>query len=350
MLLSGQECREAEARLPGGVKVRLPLEEACRRGDWVSCGVKKDAGDDPDVTDGLLICARVSRRDDGAFCLSGGEGVGKVTRPGLKLSVGEDAINPVPRQMILEAAKQSCRALGYEGGLDIAVYVPGGQEAAAKTFNGALGIVGGISILGTTGIVEPMSERALVESIRVEIQFYRENTGRWLLAVPGNYGEAFVEEQGLAEGIRPVKCSNYVGEMLDAASELGMEGVLLVAHAGKFVKLAAGMLNTHSSYGDARMEILCAHAVRAGASAGLARRILDCVSSDAALELLQEAGLLDRTMASVTETAGRHLRRRAGDGMAAEAVVYSQPYGILGKTSGAERLLEKIRGQACGRG
>ena len=261
MLLTGKRVDTISIATPKGVILDLPVEDVTVDADGVKCAVRKDGGDDVDVTHGSLIYSEVRRNDSGGITIDGGAGVGRVTRKGLDQPPGNAAINRVPRSMIHEALDDVRLSLGYTGGLDAIISIPNGLELASRTFNPRLGIKGGISVLGTSGIVEPMSEEALVNTIRTEMNMRAANGSNVLLVVPGNYGKDFTE--GLP-GVDPeyaVKCSNFVGEMLDHACELGKD-VILVGNLGKLVKLAGGVMNTHSRNADCRMEIIAANAAR----------------------------------------------------------------------------------------
>lgn len=194
MLLGGKPVTKVELMTPKGILLHLELEDVILGQGEASCAVRKDAGDDPDTTNGILVYARVQISDSPGIVIDGGVGVGRVTRPGLSQKVGEAAINPVPKAMILRAAEETADRFSYEGGLLITISVPAGVEIAKKTFNPRLGIVGGISILGTSGIVEPMSEKALVESIRVEMKQHAAQGEEYLLVTPGNYGADYLRE------------------------------------------------------------------------------------------------------------------------------------------------------------
>lgn len=342
MLLTGRRLDRVEFSTPGGIRLTLPVEEIRTEAGSASCAVRKDGGDDPDVTTGTLIFASVSRRDEPGVAIDGGPGVGRVTKPGLDQPVGAAAINSVPRRMIREGVEEVRRLAEDGGGLSVVISVPGGEELAKKTFNPRLGIVGGISIIGTTGIVEPMSERAIIETIRVELRQRRESGAAYALLTPGNYGSDFIRD-GL--GIDPaiaVQTSNFIGDAIDICRELGFRGALLAGHVGKLVKLAGGMLNTHSQYGDCRMELIAAHAAAEGLAAARIGEVLQCVSCDDALRVLREAGLRERTMERLMGRIAFHLRARAGEAMETGAITFSKVYGELCRTANAKALIRKI--------
>ena len=356
MLLSGDEVRQVRLMTPKGIELYLDVEEIRRGPGSVRCGVRKYSGDDPDVTDGLLICAEVKKEEPEAPLLaltgseqedririSGGEGVGRVTRPGLEQPVGEAAVNKIPRQMIREAVREICEKYGYSGGVHVTLTIPGGERVAEKTFNPRLGILGGLSILGTTGIVEPMSEKALTDTICLEMRVLKENGHDCCIVTPGNYGSDFLKEKMGMDLSLAVKCSNYIGEAIDDAAMLGMKGILLVGHVGKLVKLAAGVMNTHSRQADCRMEVLASHAAMAGADRDTVTQIMGCINTTEAIRILKERELLVPVMGTVTERIREALRRRAGENLSVGAVMFSTEDGILGKTEEADVLLEQIR-------
>ena len=342
LLLTGSTPASLALLTPGGIRVEVAPIFCRMEGDRAVCAVKKDAGDDPDVTDGMQILAEVKKTDSG-IRIDGGTGVGRVTKPGLDRKVGEAAINTVPRQMITSAVKDVCEQAGYLGGLEILISVRGGEEAAKKTFNPMLGIEGGISILGTSGIVEPMSERAIVDTIGTQIRQAASLGAKKLIALPGNYALDFLHAQLPDISAYPViKCSNYLGETLDMASLCGMEELLLVGHIGKLVKLAGGIMNTHSRMADCRQELFCAHAALCGAGQELCRALMLQPTSDACLTLLEDAGLIAPVLESLLDAIQRHLSRRAEE-MRVGAVIFSNTRGLLGMTEQAERMIREWR-------
>ena len=346
MLLSGEVIQQVRLMTPKGVELDLEVEQIERRQHGVRCAVRKDSGDDPDVTNGIYVYAEVRKEPEPGIYLDGGEGIGRITKKGLEQPVGAAAINRVPRQMILEAVKEQSIRYGYQGGLSVIISAPEGKKLAAKTFNPRLGIENGISILGTSGIVEPMSEKALTDTIFLEMKMLKENGIDRCCVVPGNYGRDFLAEQLGVDTDQAVKCSNYIGETIDAAVNLEMRSLLLIGHIGKLIKVAAGVMNTHSRQADCRMEVLAAYAAAEGASAECVQAILSCITTMEALELLKEKGILSGVMERVMERIEFHLCHRAGGSLQVEAIVFSTEDGILGKTKRAEALLKKIRAGA----
>lgn len=349
MLLTGSVKDEIEIITPGGTVFRTEVKDIFREGNRVRCAVVKDGGDDPDVTTGLHVTAevRAEERGDGALeiQIEGGPGVGRVTLPGLDQPVGNAAINRVPRQMIEKELSEVAEILDFRGRIRVILSVPGGEAAAERTFNPRLGIEGGISILGTTGIVEPMSTRAILDTIRVELN-QRKALGDRIAAVsPGNYGLNFMKETYGYDLNRSVKCSNYVGDTVDMVREMDFRGMLLTGHIGKLIKVSGGIMNTHSKEGDARMELLAAGVIRAGGSMDTLRGILNCRVTEEALGIIQaeSPALLRTSMESVMDRILYYLRKRAGEELPVECILYSNEFGLLAASPGAMDMLEKLR-------
>ena len=367
---------------PKGVLVEADalVCETGRDPDYAVCAVKKDGGDDQDVTNGLMIYARAEWIEKNNIVIECGEGIGTVTKPGLSVPVGEKALNPVPRKMIEDAVREIFSEYTEEGnraatgeeyassdfsGLKITLTIPEGEKAARSTFNERLGIVGGISIIGTSGIVEPMSKKAFADAVCLEIRQQAELGKKRLILTPGNYGEDFIRKLESADIINGEKaipyngnttdfhgycyeekepenmsgkvfftedlgtvaiteaarnlndyslvvCSNFIGEALDEAIADGFTDVLLIGHAGKLVKLAGGIMNTHSRMADCRMELICAHAAIQGAGAELCKRIMETSTTEAAFSLIREESeeLLQRVLNSLLSAIQFHLKER----------------------------------------
>lgn len=376
MLFSQESIPIVRLTTPKGFTLFLePLEEKWSQKE-ACCAIRKDAGDDPDVTDGLLVYASVRKcgREEAkrrmklfypegrkeapketerlknsedfraAVCIRGGIGVGTVTLPGLEQPVGAPAINPVPRDMIIKEVQAVCKEYGYKEGIEVTISAPAGVELAEKTFNPRLGIQNGISILGTSGIVEPMSEKALVATIELEMR-QKAADRKYLLITPGNYGVNYLKNHFPFGPEAAVKCSNYVGQTIDMAVNMELEGVLFVAHIGKFVKVAGGIMNTHSREADARMEILSSCAVKAGINGDRARQILSCVTTDEGLRVISESGVWEKTMDILITQIEYYLNHRAQNRLKAGAVVFSNVFGELGRTKAVPELLERMESE-----
>lgn len=337
MLLTGGRVEEISVLTPKGIPVAVPVLEISSGPDGVRCAVRKDGGDDCDATDGALIFARVSKRDAG-ITVDGGEGVGRVTKPGLDQPVGSAAINSVPRRMIAAEIGAECRAAGYGGGIFVLIFVPDGARIAERTFNPNLGIRGGISILGTSGIVEPRSLQALVDSIGVEMRVAAASGARELILTPGNYGEEFLGAMADLRPVPHVTISNFFGDALDFAAAYGFETILIVSHIGKLVKLAGGIMNTHSACADCRAELFTVHAALCGAPAELLRQLMDCPTTDGCVELLRAAGLLPEVLDRLLERIQYHLDRRSRGAFRVGAVAFSRESGLLGVTQTGQKI------------
>lgn len=343
MLLGQKKTDETDLMTPKGILLHLELHDVHTEENAVTCAVRKDAGDDPDTTNGILVYARVEKCPQmSGITIDGGKGVGRVTKAGLSQKVGEAAINPVPKAMILKAVEDAADRYHYEGGLKVTIFVPEGEKIAQKTFNPRLGIKGGISILGTSGIVEPMSEKALIESIHVEMKQHFSQGERYMIVTPGNYGADYLREHMDLPFEKNIKCSNYVGETIDMAVNMGVKGILFISHIGKFVKVAAGIMNTHSHSADGRMEVLCAAAIRSGAEVSCAREILACNTTDEALHVLDKYHILQKAMEDVTSHIQFYLDHRSYQQILLGAVIFSNEFGYLGQTKHAAELITLI--------
>ena len=353
MLLTGHRKNQITIETPGGISYTAEIIDIHIGEHCASCAIVKDGGDDPDVTTGMKIYSKVSLTEEAdgkcaVLHIDGGEGIGRVTRPGLDQPVGNAAINHVPRAMIAKEVSEVCALLDYRGGLDIVISVPGGEALAARTFNPRLGIVGGISILGTSGIVEPMSSQALLDTIRVELNQRRAEGYDSVAVTPGNYGRDYMKRRYGYDLDRSVKCSNFIGQTIDMAAELGFQRILLTGHIGKLIKVAGGIMNTHSREADARMELLAAFALRSQVPAECARRILDCLNTEEALALLQESGKLQEVMDYAMERICFYLDKRAGQRLEIACIMYSSEFGELARSREAEKwfiLLEQEAAQ-----
>ena len=348
MLLSGSKKESIRLLTPKGMELALAVEDIYLSPDCVRCAIRKDSGDDPDITRDTLIYAEVRKTEAVGIVIDGGQGVGRVTKPGLDQPVGAAAINSVPRRMIRENVEEVCGLLGYTGGLRVVISAPDGETLAKKTFNPRLGIEGGISILGTTGIVEPMSSQAILDTIRVELRQRRAEGYAYVAVAPGNYGLDFMKQAYGYDLDKSIKCSNFIGNTIDMAVEEGFQKLLLTGHIGKLIKVAGGIMNTHSKEGDCRMELITASAIRQGVSAQTACEILACVTTEEAVRILETTGKRKVVMEDAMEHICYYLNKRAMGKMQIDCIMYANEFGELAKSKGAEQwftLLAQEQGQ-----
>lgn len=342
MLLTGERIPEVSVILPGGEEVIFHINNIDIKDKSVSCSVTKDGGDDPDATTGLEIFSCVKKTESG-FVIDGGNGVGRVTEEGLRCAVGEAAINPVPRKMIKENVLKIIKREGYTGGMEVVISVPGGEETAKHTFNGMLGIKGGISILGTTGIVDPMSEQALIDTIKTSVDREKTKDPNTILIAPGNYGEEFCKNYLELDITRSVQISNFVGEALDYIRYRGFKEILFAGHTGKLIKTAAGIMNTHSLYADGRMEIIGVYSAMAGATPEMVKKIMKCVTTDKAFDVIKDEPYFQTVKESILEASLAKLRRRLRDEVRIEVVMFTSDHDNVIMSDGAEELIKKFR-------
>jgi len=343
MLLTKNPIASVSIQTPKGIEVEAKVLEPAISLKSAKCAIKKDAGDDPDVTHEMLVFAEVALDEGSQITITGGEGVGTVTRKGLDQPVGASAINRIPRQMIAQEVLSVCNLNNFDGGLLVTISIPNGEQIAAKTFNPQLGIEGGISIIGTSGIVEPMSTQAILDTIETGMKMLHAEGAKQIVLTPGNYGTHFLLHNSEI-AIRPaVKISNFVGESLDMAALYGFEEILVVGHVGKLIKLSCGVMDTHSKTADCRMEAFALQAALAGGSVELLNRILNCVTADDAIEAISKEDLQDQVMQGALDAADKYLRRRTQDAFPVGVVMFSNQHGNLGVSANAERILEGWR-------
>ena len=340
MLLAGERVATVRIDTPKGVVLELEPLEVELAEQYVSCAIRKDSGDDPDDTNGVLVFAMVEKVAEPGVHIEGGVGVGRVTKPGLACAVGGPAINPTPRRMITAEVGSVMEQAGYREGLLVTISIPEGVEIAKKTFNPRLGIIGGLSVLGTSGIVEPMSEKALIETMYVEMRAQKARGNKHLLVFFGNYGEDFTRDVMQLDLEGAVTCSNFVGELLDYAVFLGFETLLLIGHSGKLVKLAQGVMNTHSKYADCRTELFALEAMFHGASIEVGQEIYHCLTTDEVTKILKREQIFEPVMDKVTERIDFYMQHRVHGKIKTAAFMFSNVYGILGKTKAADELIQ----------
>ena len=356
MLLTGKRKTEITIETPKGIPYTAQLVDIVRSEKEVSCAVEKDGGDDPDITTGILIYAKVSygvlsleeKQGSPQIVIDGGIGVGRVTKPGLDQPVGNAAINHVPREMIEKEVLQVCSLMDYKGSLMVEIFVPEGEHLAEHTFNPRLGIVGGISILGTSGIVEPMSNQAILDTIKVELNQRMAQGYDYVAVSPGNYGLDFMKKTYGYDLDKSVKCSNFIGATIDMAIELGFQKMLLTGHIGKLIKVSGGIMNTHSKEGDCRMELIVASAVKCGVEVKYLKQILECVTTEEAVRILNECKKRQEVMDYAMERICYYLNKRTKGKMKIDCIMYANEFGELAKSKEASEwfsLLEQEQEQ-----
>ncbi len=324
MLLSGEVIEEIALKTPAGIELQLSLHDIIITREMVKCAVVKDSGDDPDVTNGIKVYAKVTRNKNLGLQIVGGIGVGRVTKKGLQVAVGEAAINPVPMQMIREEA---LALLADNQDYTIEISVPEGVEIAQKTFNERLGVIGGISILGTSGIVVPMSDEAFKEALALELSILKERGVKEMVLTPGNYGENFIANHLPHATERTVTTSNFIGYMLHEAVRFEMQKVILVGHIGKLIKVAGGIFHTHSSVADGRNEIFAAHYMQFSGDVEGFRGIMQSNTTEEAIEYVKSVQFFNHLCNIIKMRCLQHIKNK----MEIEVIIFSQERGLLGK-------------------
>lgn len=341
MLASQSQVKEVFIDTPAGIRVEMKVVAAAFEKNKASASIIKDAGDDPDVTDGLKITAEVKRikknkkLKTSQLLIKGGKGIGKVTKPGLQLDPGQAAINPVPREMIKKSVLDVFPKNNY---FEVLISAPEALEIAAKTFNPKLGIKGGISILGNTGIVEPMSESAYKESLALELKQGFSLGIKKFVFVFGNHGKNKALELGF-DSKQIIRMSNFVGFMLEQAAELKIEEIIIIGHIGKIVKIAGGIFNTHSKIADARCEILAAHTALVGAEQKIIKDIFNLNTAESAADYLISKNLA-QILNNIAEAVAVKTAERLANKIKVKAVVFSFNQGIIALSKDAEEDFE----------
>lgn len=350
-LLDGEKIKETKVEALNGETLTIPIKKIRQRGNFCTAVVEKYSGDDPDVTNGIDICVKVkilkrdenfSKIDRGYYLndilIYGSHGVGVVTKKGLQCLVGKSAINPGPIKMIENTVKDIVQERNVK--VEINIYVPLGREKAKKTFNEKLGVIGGLSILGSTGVLNPMSEEALKQSLYAELKVLKENkNGDWVIFSFGNHGKKYCEEHGLDKE-RIIVMSNYVGFVLESAVELGFKRMILVGHIGKAVKIAGGIYNTHSRVADCRMEIMGANAFLVGEKNENIMKILKANTVEEACEYIEKKELFYL----IADKAGQKAREYIRDeNIECEVMLFAFSGKELGHSKNFYKLIDEVQ-------
>ena len=334
--LTGKPVDRVVIPTPIGMRFEIPVKDSRKLEDGTAVAtVVKNAGEDIDVTNGLDITAAVKLTDDGKITIKSGEGVGKVTKLGLQVQVGEAAINPVPQKMIIDAVKE---ALPVGKGAEVTITVPEGAKVAEKTLNAKLGIVGGISILGTTGVVKPLSLEACRRSLVPQIDVAVARGYARVFFVPGNIGERITKALFKVPDDQIVQTGDFVGYMLEKAVEKGVKEIVFLGHSGKMVKLAAGIFNTHYKMGDARNEVVAAYAASEGADNKTVNAILSSNTTDESTALLTKVNLVRPTYDKIAKRIYARFVERTQNKIKFNVIIVSMEGKILGMDENARGL------------
>lgn len=342
MLIENKIINCIKIKTPAGIEIFIDVIDCEIKENYAVCSVIKDSGDDPDVTNGIKISAKAIKTDFG-ISVDGGKGIGRVTKKGLCVEVGKAAINPAPMTQIKSAVKEISEKYNYFGGFNIIISAENGEEISKKTFNPALGIVGGISILGTSGIVEPMSEKALIDTIKIEVDLKYEENKEIICISPGNYGIGFAMNNYNIDLNKCVKCSNFIGETLDYCVYRGFKKILLIGHGGKLIKLAGGIMNTHSSIADCRQEIFAAHSALYGLKSDIIKKIMNAVTIDECIDILDEfSDKKDLILNSIRDKIQYHIYKRLKNTACVEFIIFTLDKGEIIKTENAFKFIDEI--------
>ena len=326
---SKHDIPEVTIKLPSGNPLTISVNSLEKKENSVLASVIKDGGDDPDVTHGLEIYSKVSLRNDSKINIFGGIGVGKVTKKGLPVAPGNSAINPVPLKMIRETVEEM---LPEGFGADVEISVPKGEETAKKTLNAKLGIIGGISILGTTGIVKPMSEESWKASLAIELKMALENAGNGeAIFLFGNRGKQYLSDNFDDNTSQTIVISNFVGYMFDRACEFEAKKIYFIGELGKFVKVAGGIFHTHSRVSDAKMEILTANALLVGESTENMKKIMASNTTEEATKYIEKTEVYNLLAEKAKQKCEEYCRRNGWD-MEVETLIISAEKEVLGNS------------------
>lgn len=285
MILTKETLETVNIDTPKGIPLNLKVDNIDINNAFAQCSIQKDGGDDIDATHKMHIYAKAELIDCNEIIIDGGIGIGRVTKKGLGIEIGKAAINKTPISMIQSEVR---KVIGDTKGVKITIFAPEGETIAKKTFNPRLGIVGGISIIGTTGIVEPMSDEGWKKSLSIELEMKKAQGMDKVILVPGNHGEMFIKESLGIDSKYIVRTSNFIGYMLKEAQRIGFKKILMAGHLGKYVKIAGGIFNTHSKVADARNEILIANLALMNAPFELINKVNECLTTEEFIEILED--------------------------------------------------------------
>lgn len=348
MLLTKNKLEIVNIDTPKGIPLSLNVENINIQDSYVECSIQKDGGDDIDATHMMHIYARAELIDKEDIVVNGGIGIGLVTKKGLSVEVGKHAINPVPMKMIKSEVRKligekTIDTLGEGKSLKLTIFAPEGVEIAKKTFNPRLGIIGGISIIGTSGIVEPMSDEGWKKSLSIELKMKKEQGLDKIILVPGNHGEQFIKENIGLDMKYVIRTSNFIGYMLKEAQRMGYKKILMAGHIGKFIKLSAGIFNTHSKIADARSEILISNLALMKAPYEFLEEISRCMTAEGAVELINNSEYKDFYKIVSNKCKYKIDQYLCDEEIEVAIMMFSMDKTLLGKSDNADEIVEVFR-------
>ncbi|RDY25792.1 cobalt-precorrin-5B (C(1))-methyltransferase [Romboutsia weinsteinii] len=350
MLFAKEKIEIINIDTPKGIPLSLKVRNINICSDYVECSIEKDGGDDIDATHTMHIFARAEfvDREEDDIIVDGGIGVGVVTKKGLSVEVGRPAINPVPMRMIHTEVRKVIgddfkNNIGSDKSIKLTIYAPEGVEIAKKTFNPRLGIIGGISILGTTGIVEPMSDEGWKKSLSIELEMKKAQGLDKIILVPGNHGEQFIKEKLGLDMKYVVRTSNFIGYMLKEAKRIGYKKILMAGHIGKYIKISAGIFNTHSKIADARNEIMIANLAMMRAPYEFLEKINECVTTEGAVELINDSEYISIYDSISNKCKAKIDQYLLDEEINVEVMIFSMDKSLLGKSDHSDELVEVFR-------
>lgn len=340
----GEEWDSVELRALDGTELVIPVKNVTKENGAVIAEVVKFSGDDPDITNGVSVFTTVRHLPEGEpeVIFKAGEGIGTVTKPGLSVPVGEPSINPGPRQLIRNVVAE---VLGTEQvPLEVTISIPAGVELAKQTLNPILGVEGGISVIGTTGVLRPMSEEGFKNSLVPQIDVAKAAGYKSLIFVPGKIGERLAGQWQLPTQAM-VQTSNFIGFMLEAAQQRGIERVLLFGHIGKLIKVAAGCFYTHNRIADGRLETMAAYGAAAGLDTAGVQAVLGANTTEDALAVLEGAGLRESVCQTLAERASLRAQRYLFQKMQVGTVMVTLTGELLGMDETAKEICKELGGE-----
>jgi cobalt-precorrin-5B (C1)-methyltransferase len=343
LAIKGEQVSTVDIKTPLGI-LNIAVKSSCKLNDYSGrASVVKMPYHDPDVTINLEVQAKVSLKDEPGIVIKGGEGVGRVTKPGLQVPPGEAAINPVPREMIQSNLE---KVLPASKGADVLIEVPEGQKIAKKTMNPRLGIVDGISILGTTGIARSMNSKSFQKAKKCQLDVALAEGYHELVFVPGNIGEKMAHQLLDVDDDQIIQMGNFVGYMLGEAQKSGLSNLIILGHAGKLVKIAGGIFQTEHRLADGRREVITAHTGLVGGDNKIMKNIFNSNTTEDMIEVLEAKNLTEAVFNSIAQSIVKHCQERFN--LKPEVIILKMDGTILNSNYTVELVQKKYQPRKIG--